>query len=135
MILSETELFCSYSRLIELNAKLSLSQRLLFLLLLCACISCDSADADQAVQRAANIDYQQGVEQRMQELLSSQTFIIGDGTSDPDAGKRDWPPLQAEMYKVRADTTRLLEYINKQGESWCSPPGQEIFANPSPCRG
>ena len=130
MILSEIELICSYPRLIKLNTKLALSQRLLFLLLLCACTSCTSADANQAVQRAAKTEYQQGVDQRMQELLSSQTFFIGDGTSDPDAGKRDWPPLLAEMYKVRADTTQLLEYIHKQGRQLVFSPWAGNFCKP-----
>ena len=66
----------------------------------------------------------------MQELLTSGKFPIGNGTSDADAGKRDWPALLAEMYKVKEDTAQLLNYINHQGKTLVFSPWAGNFCKP-----
>ncbi len=90
--------------------------KLICLFILLACISCNSVDKTRAIQGVAKTAYQQGLDQRMQEMLFSQNFEFGEGTSDADAGKRDWPPLLAEMYKVKEDTAKLMGYIKNQGK-------------------
>ncbi len=98
--------------------------------ILYACISCSSENINLASQGKAKNEYQKGVDQRMQELLSSQSFTFGEGTSDADAGKRDWPPLLAEMYKVKADTNRLMDFINNQGRTLVFSPWAGNFCKP-----
>lgn len=64
--------------------------------------------------------YKRGVDRRLGQLVEAKTYSgggIGKGNSDPDAGKRDWPKLLTEMYKVRNDTAALMNYINNQGRT------------------
>ena len=53
---------------------------------------------------------------RLKRLVELRTWSVGEGTSDQDAGKRDWPALLAEMWKARGDRVRLNEWIRHQGQ-------------------
>ena len=45
----------------------------------------------------------------------ARTWTIGPGTSDEDAGQRDWPALLAELWKARGDAARQQELIRNEG--------------------
>ena len=47
--------------------------------------------------------------------MGARTWAIGQGTSDEDAGKRDWPALLAELWKARGDAARQQELIRNEG--------------------
>lgn len=53
---------------------------------------------------------------RLRALIYAKTWPVGNGLSDPDAGKRDWPGLLAEMWKVRDDPTALQRLIDGHGD-------------------
>lgn len=52
---------------------------------------------------------------RLSALINAQSWPIGSGAGDTDQGKRDWPALLAQMWKVQGNTTALNNYITSNG--------------------
>jgi hypothetical protein len=48
-------------------------------------------------------------------MVAARTWEIGQGASDEDAGKHDWPALLAELWKARGDAARQQELIRNEG--------------------
>jgi hypothetical protein len=60
-------------------------------------------------------DWEAGYRERLQKLVGARTWEIGPGTSDEDAGKRDWPALLAQLWLARGDLARQQELIRNEG--------------------
>ncbi|MCX6626688.1 MAG: hypothetical protein NTW28_03540 [Candidatus Solibacter sp.] len=60
-------------------------------------------------------EWESGYQERLKKLVGARTWAIGPGTSDEDAGKRDWPALLAELWKARGEPARQQELIRNQG--------------------
>src|SRR5260370_25810534 len=54
-------------------------------------------------------------QERLRRLVGATTWEIGQGISDLDAGKRDWPALLAELWKARGNAARQRELIRNEG--------------------
>ncbi|MGC9452919.1 MAG: hypothetical protein ACP5I4_15890, partial [Oceanipulchritudo sp.] len=59
--------------------------------------------------------WETGYQTRVSQLVNAQTWPIGNGTGDTDVGKRDWPALLGQMWKVRDNDASLQSYINNEG--------------------
>jgi len=79
--------------------------------------------------------YEAGYTERVAQLVNAQTWGIGSGNADTDDGKREWPKLLAEMYKVRNDATELQELIDGKGESLQDSRWAGKFFKPFSCPG
>ncbi len=60
-------------------------------------------------------DWEAGYQARLRHLIGTRNWPVGNGTSDADAGKRDWPALLAELWKVRHDPTQRDRLIHEDG--------------------
>ena len=67
---------------------------------------------------------------RVKRLVDARTWDVGPGTSDQDAGKRDWPALLAEMWKVRGDRPKLDKLIRNEGQTLLSSRWAGSFYKP-----
>ena len=65
--------------------------------------------------RAGTADWETGYQERLKKLVGERTWTIGPGTSEEDAGQRDWPALLAELWKARGDAARQQELILNEG--------------------
>ena len=64
---------------------------------------------------SATLEWEAGYQERLHRLVGARTWQIGQGASDEDAGKRDWPALLAELWKARGNATRQQELIRNEG--------------------
>jgi hypothetical protein len=59
--------------------------------------------------------WEAGYQERLKKLVGARTWAMGNGTSDEDAGQRDWPALLAELWKARGTAGRQQELIRNEG--------------------
>ena len=59
--------------------------------------------------------WESGYQTRVSQLVNAQTWLIGSGAGDTDVGKRDWPGLLGQMWKVKDNDNSLQSYIDNQG--------------------
>ncbi len=59
--------------------------------------------------------WESGYQSRVAQLVNSHTWNIGNGEGDTDTGKRDWPGLLGEMWKVKDDDDALQAFIDGKG--------------------
>jgi len=59
--------------------------------------------------------WETGYQSRVSQLVNADTWPIGSGAGDTDIGKRDWPGLLGEMWKVKGSDSSLQSYIDNQG--------------------
>jgi hypothetical protein len=60
-------------------------------------------------------EWETGYRERLQKLVGTQRWTIGQGAPDEDAGKQDWPALLAELWKARGNVARQQELIRNEG--------------------
>ncbi len=74
-------------------------------------------EVNRTVLTRRETDWENAYQNRIAQLANATTWKIGSGNGDPDVGKRDWPALLAEMWKVRTNPAALQAYINVQGKT------------------
>ena len=75
--------------------------------------------------------WEAGYRERLQKMVAARTWEIGQGASDEDAGKRDWPALLAELWKARGDAARQQELIRNEGAVLLASKWSGSFYRPS----
>lgn len=85
--------------------------------------------------RPAAPDWEAGYQQRLTHLVFAQSWSIGTGNADTDDGKRTWPALLAEMWKVRGNSGALLGFITNQGRALIQSRWAGQYYKPFSCPG
>ncbi len=76
-------------------------------------------------------EWEAGYRERLRKMVAARTWGIGQGASDEDAGKRDWPALLAELWKARGDAARQQELIRNEGAVLLASRWSGSFYRPS----
>lgn len=62
--------------------------------------------------------WESGYQARLLTLVNARAWPIGSGgNGDPDDGKREWPSLLAEMWKVRDNPAQVQSFLQNQGRT------------------
>ncbi len=59
--------------------------------------------------------WETGYQTRVAQLVNASSWSIGNGEGDQDVGKRDWPALLGEMWKVKDNDASLQSFIDNEG--------------------
>lgn len=113
-----------------------LSFVIFFLLLVCSSPAAELAlPVSPYAVGPTNTAWEASYQARLTNLVFARTWSIGSGAADPDDGKRMWPQLLAEMWKVRSNTTAVANYINNQGRTLILSKYAGTYYKPFSCPG
>lgn len=59
-------------------------------------------------------DWEAGYQHRLSVMMNANTWPVSAGDGDGDTGKRDWPALLAEMWKLKSEPANLQNLQNLQ---------------------
>jgi hypothetical protein len=94
------------------------------------------APADPKDLRPAEPQWEASYSRRVDTCVHARTWEpLKAGLGDTDCGKRAWPALLAEMYKVRTDKARLARLIGGVGETLLKNRWAGTFHKPFSCPG
>ncbi len=72
--------------------------------------------SDPKLLRPTSPEWEKAYQQRVDAMINAKTWPLG-GLGDPDSGKRAWPAILAELYKVRNNPAAMDAIIAKDGKS------------------
>jgi hypothetical protein len=91
--------------------------------------------ADPSTLTPQSLQWETDYQERLSDMVNAQTWSVGAGNADTDDGKRTWPALLAEMWKVRTNNASLTGCITGTGASLMNSTWAGSFYKPFTCPG
>lgn len=100
-----------------------------------AVLPASETPVDPLVVAPTEAGWESGYRSRLEALVNARTWPIGGGNADTDDGKREWPSLLAEMWKVRGDASAIDAFIADDGARLIASPWAGTFYKAFSCPG
>ncbi len=107
-----------------------------FILFVIASVSAQTPDSIIQKQIRPGAEWEMDYQIRLKALVENRyPWGIENGNADPDAGKRAWPALMANMWHDRADSNKIINWINTKGRDLIFSSKAGTFYKPFSCPG